>query len=312
MRAEEFTGSSSGRLVRNLDGNLAFIPHPLPPPLEWTNALVSVVSEAEAALGRLSGLGDKFPRPQRLVRLFLRREAELSSRIENTYAGVRTQLLFKSVPEVLGKSPDVIEVDNNFRAIEFGLKAIKNRPLSVGLIKEMHQILLRGTTGEESKPGEFRRVQAHIGSSRDIRAARFVPAPPHAITDCMDALATYMAEDTTIPRVARLALIHYQFEAIHPFEDGNGRIGRVLILLLMSKFGMLPLPLFNPSAYLEQNRRAYYDHLLDVSQRGEWAGWIEFLSRGSWTSVPARAGGSPPCSRSGSTTRNGWTPRGRR
>jgi Fic family protein len=180
----------------------------------------------------------------------------------------------------LGQSPDVVEVDNNYRAIEFGLKAIEQRPLSVGLIKEMHQILLRGTAGEVSRPGEFRHVQAHIGSSRDIRAARFVPAPPHAIRDCMDALDRFMTDDIAVPRVAKLALVHYQFEAIHPFEDGNGRIGRVLILLLMSKLGMLPLPLFNPSAYLEQNRRAYYDHLLDVSQRGEWAEWIEFLSRG--------------------------------
>ncbi len=192
-------------------------------------------------------MGQRFPRPQRLIRLFLRREAELSSRIENTYAGVRTQLLFPYIADVRKNTPDVKEVDNNFRTLRFGLTAIKRRPISQSLIREMHQLLLKGVRGQDKTPGAYRQVQAHIGRSGDIREARFVPAPPHRVPDCMEQLEHFIVHDTTVPRLARLAMIHYQFEAIHPFADGNGRIGRVLILLMMCHTGLLPLPLFNPS-----------------------------------------------------------------
>src|SRR5690349_12779550 len=130
MDAADFTDRAPGRLIRNLQGELTFVAHPLPPEITWSNKTVTAQAEAEAALGRLAGLGQRFPNPRRLVRLFLRREAELSSRIENTYAGVRTQLLFPYVPEVRENAPDAKEVDNNFKALEFGLRAIRNRPLS--------------------------------------------------------------------------------------------------------------------------------------------------------------------------------------
>lgn len=280
MEPSDFTQDAPGTLRKNLDGNWTFVPNPLPPHVAWTDRLVSAIADAESALGRLSGLGQKFPRPKRLVRLFLRREAELSSRIENTFAGVRTQLLFKLLPDVRENAPDVLEVENNFRALEFGLKAIEDRCISSHLIRQMHQVLLRNVRGQDKTPGGFRKVQAHIGRTGDIREARFVPPPPLELPHCMDALERFIAQKHTTPRVARLAMIHYQFEAIHPFADGNGRIGRVLILLLMCQSGMLPLPLFNPSAYLETHRSEYYDHLLAVSQRGAWADWIEFFSAG--------------------------------
>lgn len=280
MLYKDFSSESPGRLIKNLEGNWAFLPHPLPPGVAWDDGLVSAISRAESALGRLSGLGHKFPRPRRLVRLFLRREAELSSRIENTCAGVRTQLLFDLLPDVQRQSPDVEEVDNNFRALELGLKAIRSRPLSLHLIKQMHQVLLRGVRGQDKTPGNFRTIQAHIGRTQDIREARFVPPPPHAITGCMDGLEQFIQQNESVPRIARLAMIHYQFEAIHPFADGNGRIGRVLILLLMFQMDLLPLPLFNPSAHLERNRSAYYDHLLNVSLRGAWQDWIRFFCTG--------------------------------
>jgi Fic family protein len=212
--------------------------------------------------------------------MFLRREAEFSSRIENTYAGVRTQLLFDVMPEVAQRSPDAAEVDNNFRALEFGLGALNNRPISQHLIKEMHQLLLMGVRGHDKTPGQYRKVQAHIGRSNRIQEARFVPPPPHAIPECMDQFERFIRDDTKVPRVARLAMSHYQFECIHPFADGNGRIGRVLILLLMCRWGMLSVPLFNPSAYFEANRREYYDRLHGVSTHGAWDEWIRFFAEG--------------------------------
>lgn len=278
MDPSEFSSESPGTLQKNLEGHWTLVPNPLPGKIKWSDGLVCAIGRAESALGRLTGLGQKFPRPKRLVRMFLRREAELSSRIENTYAGVRTQLLFKVLPEIEQTAPDVNEVENNFRALEFGLKSIKDREVSTHLIKQMHQILLKEVRGHDMTPGEFRKVQAHIGRSNDIREARFVPPPPHRVQECMDQLEQFMRAPSPVPRIARLAMIHYQFEAIHPFADGNGRIGRVLILLLMCEMKLLPLPLFNPSAYLESHRREYYDHLLSVSQHGTWGEWIEFFS----------------------------------
>jgi Fic family protein len=280
MDPSDFTSRSPGKLQKNLEGYWAFVPNPLPAKIKWTNEVVSAIGEAESALGKLSGLGQKFPRPKRLVRMFLRREAELSSRIENTFAGVRTQLLFKFLPGIAETSPDVVEVENNFRSLELGLKSIAKRPVSLHLIRQMHGALLSNVRGQDMSPGQFRRVQAHIGRTNDIREARFVPPPSHAVAECMEQLERFIREDQSVPRVAKLAMVHYQFEAIHPFADGNGRIGRVLILLLMCHSGLLPLPLFNPSAYLESHRREYYDHLLAVSQRGMWEDWIAFFSRG--------------------------------
>lgn len=280
MQVSDFKEDAPGDLIKNLDGNLTFVPRPLPPIVAWCNRLIIAITEAESALGKLSGIGQRFPRPQRLVRLFLRREAELSSRIENTYAGVRTQLLFTLLPQINKKYPDAKEVDNNFRALQFGLKAIRNRTLSQSLIREMHQILLRDVRGQDKTPGAYRTVQAHIGRTGDIREARFVPPPPHLVPDCMEQLERFIQDDVSVPRLARLAMVHYQFEAIHPFADGNGRIGRVLILLLMCKMGLLPLPLFNPSASLERARAHYYDHLMNVSQNGSWEEWLEFFATG--------------------------------
>ena len=280
MRRSDFSKSSPGRVVRSLQGASAFVPNPLPPAVQWTNSLVELLGQAEAALGRLSGFGQRFPEPHRLVRMFLRREAELSSKIENTYAGVRTQLLFDVVPEVGMRSPDAREVDNNFRALEYGLEALAQRGVTQHLIKQMHGLLLSGVRGQDMSPGTYRTVQAHIGRSTDIAKARFVPPPPHVVQECMDALERFIRDDRSVPRVARVAITHYQFECIHPFADGNGRIGRVLILLLMCGWDMLPFPLLNPSAFLEENRRAYYDHLLSVSTDGEWLEWIGFFTRG--------------------------------
>ncbi|MGB7158795.1 MAG: Fic family protein [Tepidisphaeraceae bacterium] len=270
-----------GELIKNLQGQWTFVPAPLPGRLQWTNSLVKTLADASAVLGQLQSMTHwKFLDPRRLLRLFLRREAELSSRIENTYARVQTLLLYEKLPAIEEKAPDVREVENNFKALEYGLAAVEHRPISLGLIKEMHQILLQGVRGDDHTPGQFRQVQAHIGRSNKIEEARFVPPPHHEVEPSMRELERYIQQPDDLPALVRLAMVHYQFEAIHPFSDGNGRIGRVLILMLMSTEGVLRTPLLNPSAPLERQRREYYDHLLAVSQRGAWSEWVEFVIRG--------------------------------
>lgn len=281
MDTAAFTSAMPGELIKNLQGQWTFVPAPLPGRLQWTNSLVKTLADASAVLGQLQSMTHwKFLDPRRLLRLFLRREAELSSRIENTYARVQTLLLYEKLPAIEEKAPDVREVENNFKALEYGLAAVEHRPISLGLIKEMHQILLQGVRGDDHTPGQFRQVQAHIGRSNKIEEARFVPPPHHEVEPSMRELERYIQQPDDLPALVRLAMVHYQFEAIHPFSDGNGRIGRVLILMLMSTEGVLRTPLLNPSAPLERQRREYYDHLLAVSQRGAWSEWVEFVIRG--------------------------------
>ena len=183
-----------------------------------------------------------------VVRSFLRREAEFSSRIENTFADLTELALFEQTPSVEERVSDVREVANNERALAFGLEAVEKqrREVGVSLIKEMHRLLLDNARGEDKQPGEFRTRQVHIGNSRRIEEARFVPAPPLLVPELMDRLIDYIHAPSDLPPLARSAMIHYQFEAIHPFADGNGRIGRVLILMLLCAEKVLPLPLLNP------------------------------------------------------------------
>jgi Fic family protein len=282
MQASDFSKDMPGWLVKNLEGHLTFVPNPLPGPLRWSNELGAILSAAERALGRLMGIGLTLPNPRIVVRSFLRREAELSSRIENTFAGLADLAMFDQTQSVEERVPDVREVANNERALTFGLEAIGNRHrhVSISLIRAMHRLLLDQVRGEDKQPGEFRTRQAHIGRTTRIEDARFVPAPPLFVPELMDQLVEYINLPSDLPPLARSAMIHYQFEAIHPFADGNGRIGRVLILMLLCAENVLPLPLLNPSAFLERNREEYYQHLADVSHKGAWTEWVAFFARG--------------------------------
>ncbi len=279
MLRQSFTKHSPGQLIKNLDGNLAFVPADLPPAIAWSDSLVLAITQADHRLGELAGLARKLPNPKRLVRMFLRREAELSSLIENTFARVQTMLLFEQLPAIEGETPSVREVHNNFLALEFAMASARHRRLTRSLIKEMQAVLLRGVRGSDKMPGQFRTMQAHIGRTANINEARFVPCPPHAIESCMEGLEKYLNGNDAHPPVVRAALAHYQFEAIHPFADGNGRVGRALLMVQLVREGILPAPLLNPSAQLELHRDEYYGRLLAVSQRGQWAEWIEFFSR---------------------------------
>lgn len=190
-------------------------------------------------------------------------------------------VLFEAYPESTPRVPDVLEVANYVKALDYGLARQTTLPMSKKLIREMHRLLLEGVRGQERTPGEFRSDQNWIGSDGGKRRdAIFVPPPPDQLEQCLDSFERYLHEPSTIPPLIRLALIHYQFEAIHPFNDGNGRIGRLLITLLLCMEGILPQPLLYLSAFFEKNRQAYYDGLLGVSQRGAWEEWITFFLRG--------------------------------
>jgi Fic family protein len=271
-----FQNSPSGRLIRASGEYWAFVPHPLPPKLEWDNSLVSLISRADLALGTLSGLGETLPNPHLLIYPFIRREAVLSSRIEGTQSSLSDLLLFEATK--VEKQRDVREVQNYVRAIEYGLKRLDALPLSLRLIRELHGILMERVRGEHATRGEFRQSQNWIGPPGcSLNEASFVPPPVPEMQDALDQLEKFLHADTDLPPLVQLALIHYQFETIHPFLDGNGRIGRLLITLFLCERGILTKPLLYLSAFFERHRREYYERLLQVSQKGAWGQWIQFF-----------------------------------
>lgn len=221
------------------------------------------------------------PNPYLLIGPFLRREAVLSSRIEGTIASAEELLLFEASPSREPPRDEIREVANYVRALEHGLQRLSELPVCLRLIKEIHKILLTGVRGEESRPGEFRNRQNYIGNPGEpIDAARFVPPPVNETMKALDDLEKYIHDPSDLPLLIQMGLIHYQFEAIHPFIDGNGRVGRLLIPLLLCERKFLPHSLLYLSAFFERNRDAYANHLLKVSQTGAWSGWLRFFLEG--------------------------------
>jgi Fic family protein len=269
--------------VPTVDGQTAFVPADLPAKLAWTPELVVTLSDANLWLGQLRGVGLNIPNPNLLITPFARLEAEMSSRIEGTQAEVKDIYLFEmheagTRPEV----PDVREVSNYVRALDYGLKRCGQLPVCLRMIRDLHAKLLEGVQGEVDRPGEFRTDQNWIGSRGcPITQARYVPPPPEQLSGCLDAFERFVnAPLGELPVLVWLAMVHYQFEAIHPFRDGNGRIGRLLMILLLCSKGVLDKPLLYLSAYFERNCKQYYERLLRVSTHGEWAEWISFFLRG--------------------------------
>ena len=290
MNVERFRNSPSGRLIKIGVGEAAywaFMPAPLPPELPFDAELVRALSEADRAWGELSGLGRTIPNPQLLIRPFVRREAVLSSRIEGTHADIAdlyayeaSQLPLPGVKPVPPES-DVREVFNYVRAMEYGLERLSTLPVSLRLMRELHERLMEGVRGDKATPGEFRRSQNWIGQPGcGLNEAEYVPPPMPEMLEALNALEKYLHGANTYPPLMRLAFIHYQFEAVHPFLDGNGRIGRLLISLLLINWNLLPLPLLYLSAYFEHHRQDYYDLLLAVSERGAWREWVMFFLHG--------------------------------
>ena len=282
MNPNDFHSREAGQVIRTPKGYYTFLPSPLPPNLDWSSLLVTALSEAERDLSRLATLAGAFPFPRLLVQPFMRREAVLSSRIEGTRATLAELYTYESAQlSFLEPDSDVREVHNYVRALDYGLERLKTLPISLRLIRELHEKLLQGARGGNLTPGEFRRTQNWIGpAGSTIMTATYVPPPVDEMKQALDDLEKFIHIGTEMPTLARAAMIHYQFEAIHPFLDGNGRVGRLLIALLLAEWNILSQPLLNLSVYFEHYRLEYYDHLLAVSQRGEWEAWLRFFLRG--------------------------------
>src|SRR5271168_2947989 len=258
----------------------AFMPAPLPPVLEWTPRLIGVLSEADRLIGKLAGEGGRLPNPHVLMRPFTRHEAVLSSKIEGTQATLG-ELLAAEAGIAVERSPDDLrEVGNYVMALEHGISRLGKLPICVRLIKELHEKLMTGVRGHHAKRGEFRKIQNWIGKPGCTpETASFIPPPPNEVQPCL-ALWEKFLHETDLPPLLTIALAHYQFEAIHPFLDGNGRVGRLLITLFLIERGILPTPLLYLSAFFEASRRDYYDGLRGISERGAWQDWIEYFLLG--------------------------------
>ena len=269
--------SAGGERVR------AFVPAPLPPtpPLVLDGSLQQALESAGLALGRLDGVATLLPDNALFLYTYVRKEAVLSSQIEGTQSSLSDLLLFE-IDEVPGVPfDDVIEVSNYVAALEHGLRRLREDfPLSNRLIREVHDVLMRRGRGSNQAPGEFRRSQNWIGGTRPGNAA-FVPPPHTAVPGCMSALERFLHDETDgLPILLRAGLAHVQFETIHPFLDGNGRVGRLLITLLLCHAGVLREPLLYLSLYFKRHRTVYYDLLNQVRRTGDWEAWLAFFLEG--------------------------------
>ena len=293
MRGEDFVGPTQGRLVPISFGDkggrstLAFVPADLPPAVDrdqFVGRLSDELIEAERPLARLATRAGTLPAPTLLLRSLRRREAQQSSIIEDTTATTE-ELALAGIEESAPRA-EVVEVRNNVLTIEMGLG--DPRPVSLNLLRDMHRTLMAGARGQEQQPGEFRSCQVQIGGERhrpDL--AKYLPPPPGPELDsCLRAYERFLHPDATgsaprarFPDLIELAFNHYQFEAIHPFRDGNGRLGRAIINIHPCKSGWLKQPVLNVSASIERDRENYYERLLRVSTRGEWVEWVRFFLR---------------------------------
>lgn len=277
---------TTGEAVRIGSGHeayTAFVPSPLPPkpPLALTAADHDLLERANRALGKLDGITSLLPDTSLFIYAYVRKEALGSSQIEGTQSSFSDLLLFESdqVPGV--PLEDVREVSDYVAALDHGIKRLRNGfPLSLRLLREIHGVLLRGDRGNNKTPGEFRRSQVWIGGTRPGNA-RFVPPPTDRVVECMGALEKFLHGDPAeTPTLLKAALAHVQFETIHPFLDGNGRLGRLLITFLLCAEGALSEPILYLSLHFKSHRQEYYDHLQRVRTHGDWEGWLRFFLEG--------------------------------
>jgi len=282
LNPEEFRHSGSGKVIHTQQGYWAYVPNPLPPNIQWSLAVVSALSEADRDLSRLNTLAGAFPFNQTLIMPFVRQEAVLSSRIEGTRASL-VDLYAYEAGQLSFMEPvdDSSEVFNYVRALEVGLERVKTLPVSLRLIREIHARVMENVRGGQLTPGEFRRSQNWIGpAGSTLENAIYVPPPVDEMLDTLDAMEKFIHASSQIPPLVRAGLLHYQFEAIHPFLDGNGRMGRLLIILLLHEWHVLSQPLLNLSVYFEAQRQEYYARLLEVSKKGAWEEWLLFFLTG--------------------------------
>jgi Fic family protein len=259
----------------------AYIPSDLPPepPLEL-ESLYPLLDQANIALGRLDGMSTLLPDPALFLYMYIRKEAVVSSQIEGTQSSLSDLLMFENVNAPGVPLDDVTEVSCYVSALNYGIERLKNFPLSLRLIREIHSKLMDNARGGHKQPGEFRTSQNWIGGSRPGNA-RFVPPSPELLMECLDKFEKFLHDDTIkLPILIKAALAHVQFETIHPFLDGNGRLGRLLITFMLYVEGLLKEPLLYLSLYFKSNRETYYYHLQDVRETGNWEDWVEFFLKG--------------------------------
>lgn len=283
------TADRAGIYVNQLSGELrfrAFIPKPLPPnpPIRMGMELWRLLSEADRALGRLSYFSEVLPSHDMFLAMYVRKEAVLSSQIEGTQASLVDVLEYETEKAARGLPSDVAEVVNYVGALNFGLSRLNELPLSLRLIREIHARLLQDVRGGERHPGEFRKTQNWIGPEGcSLNEATFVPPPPQEMATAMAELESFLHDPAPMPALLKVGLAHAQFETIHPFLDGNGRVGRLLITFLLCESGILRRPLLYLSYYFRLNRQEYYDRLMSVRTKGDWEGWLKFFLKGVHT-----------------------------
>ncbi|MHB9144957.1 MAG: Fic family protein [Symbiobacteriia bacterium] len=273
----------AGEYVRQPGGFQAFIPASLPPrpPMRVDGDLLVILSQADRSLGRLDGSIEVLPNPDLFLYMYIRKEAVLSSQIEGTQASLIDVLEYEAEALQSGYAHDVFEVMNYVNALNYGVDRLESLPLSLRLIREIHGKLLAGVRGGERNPGEFRKTQNWIGPPGcTLETATFVPPPVPDMRAALANLETFLHQEISMPILIRVGLAHAQFETVHPFLDGNGRMGRLLITLLLVERGVLRRPLLYLSSYFKKNRLEYYDRLQAVRDRGDWEGWLKFFLRG--------------------------------
>lgn len=265
------------------NGYKTFVPAKLPPnpPIQYDAEMQSLLSLADRKLGRLDGITQILPNPELFVAMYVRKEAVLSSQIEGTQASFADVLSAEYNQSDDQNRDDIGEISNYVRAMNWGLKELANFPLSLRLIRNIHKELLQNTRGSHRNPGEFRRSQNWIGPAGcTLSTATFVPPSVPDMEKALGELELFLYEDDDLPALIKIALIHAQFESIHPFLDGNGRMGRLLITFWLCQQEILTKPLLYLSYYFKQHRTEYYDRLMDVRKKGNWEDWIKFFLRG--------------------------------
>ena len=281
MDPKDFKQSSAGTCIKTPQGYWAFTPAALPPPIDFTDDLIHQLSEANRLLGELSGTGKLLPNPYLLISPYIRREAVSSSRIEGTLTSLNDLFFFESAESEKPRVPDVIEVRNYVKAMEYGIQRLEKLPISIRLVREIQKVLMEGVRGGQATPEELRKSQNWIGPPGcTLNDATYVPPPADEMKKSLSDWEKFIHSKHDIPILIQCALMHYQFEVIHPFLDGNGRIGRLFITFLLCERKYLTQPLLYLSAFFDRFRDEYYSRLLAVSQLGEWNEWIHFFLNG--------------------------------
>ena len=285
MKRSDFRSPEAGRIHRSIGGVDTFVPSPLPPTIAaYDPPLVLALSRADTALSELSGVGRQLPNPHLLINPYLRQEAILSSRIEGTRASLSDVMLDELNEDRANgiDDPDVQEVRNYIDALELGLHRLgEGKLLTLNLVRQLHGVLMTGVRGHLASPGQFRKTQNWVvPSDSDVHSADYVPPPPELLMDCLTDWERFVNAHGELPDLVQCAILHEQFEAIHPFLDGNGRMGRLLITLFLIERGRLSQPLLYLSSYIEPRRREYYDLLQRVRTNSDWLSWIRYFLDG--------------------------------